>query len=373
MRPASGKADPYSPPGRGRLKDGPPRSPTFDIASKAVLYPQRADTSRLTLAKIGAAVCATPGRGRSLSERGHSHEPVLPDAILNYLDPRPGEVIVDGTVGLGGHASLLIPRIQPGGRYIGLDLDAAMLEMARQRLAAIGTSGLELVTANYADFRQVLGRYGLERVDHVLLDLGINSAQLDDPVRGFSFDADGPLDMRFNREQKEQALDLVNRLPESELADLFYQFGQEGASRKIAKRICQVRHERRITTTKVLAAAVESVFHSGRVKTVGKIHPATRVFQALRVAVNRELDNLSRFLAGVTEGVRVGGKLAVISFHSLEDGAVKRFFRERKGTGEWKELTKEPVIADEAERRRNPRSRSAKLRVGLRTDPTAGA
>lgn len=308
-----------------------------------------------------------------MSDSARSHEPVLADAILSYLDPRPGEVIADGTVGLGGHASRLIPRVQPGGRYIGLDLDPAMLELARTRLADFTDAGLELLAANYAELPDILRRSGVECADHVLLDLGINSAQLDDPVRGFSFDADGPLDMRFNRAQREQALDLVNRLPEAELADLFYQFGQEGASRKIAKRICQVRHERRITTTRVLAAAVESVFQSGRVKTVGKIHPATRVFQALRVAVNRELDNLDRFLAGITGAVRLGGKLAVISFHSLEDGAVKRFFREKKGTGEWKELTKEPIIADETERRRNPRSRSAKLRVGLRTDPAASA
>ncbi|MBI5863791.1 MAG: 16S rRNA (cytosine(1402)-N(4))-methyltransferase RsmH [Planctomycetes bacterium] len=304
-----------------------------------------------------------------MSTAEFGHEPVLVNPILKWLDPQPGQVVFDGTLGLGGHAGVLVPKIAPGGRYIGVDLDEAMLAEARRRLAARDDVRLDLVQGNYADVEEILAGLGAATVDLALLDLGLNSAQLDEPARGFSFDKDGPLDMRFNRSQKEQAVDLVNRLSESELADLFYEFGQEGASRKIAKRICQVRHERRITTTKVLAQAVASVFDSGQARQVGKIHPATRVFQALRVAVNRELDNLRAFLGRAAKSVSPGGRLAVISFHSLEDGIVKRCFREGKNAGIWSELTREPVVADETERRSNPRARSAKLRVAARLEP----
>lgn len=304
----------------------------------------------------------------ALSE--YAHEPVLLEPILRLLDPQPGQIVLDGTVGLGGHAMELVRRIAPDGRYIGLDLDESVLAKARERLAGVAGIPVDLLPLNYAAFPDALARTGVAAVDLALVDLGVNSAQLDDPARGFSFDKEGPLDMRFDQSQREQAVDLVNRLGERELADLFYEFGQEGASRKIARKICQVRHEGRITTTGVLARVVESVFASGQARAVGKIHPATRVFQALRVAVNRELDNLSSFLARTTAHIRIGGKLAVISFHSLEDGIVKRFFREGRAAGTWMELTREPVIADEGERRRNPRSRSAKLRVAQRVEST---
>lgn len=291
------------------------------------------------------------------------HEPVLVDAVLRLLAPAAGQIVLDGTVGLGGHAAAILPRLAPGGLYIGLDLDPLMLDEARRRLAAFGDA-VRLVHANYADFAAVLDSLDVPLVDAMLLDLGVNSAQLADAARGFSFEQEGPLDMRFDRGAKRQALDLVNSLSEKELADLFYEFGQEGASRKIAKRICQVRHEGRITTTRGLAAAVESVFSSGRVRTVGKVHPATRVFQALRVAVNQELDSLERFMAHAAERLRPGGRLAAISFHSLEDGIVKRALRTQAAL--WQELTDRPVIAEGAERDRNPRSRSAKLRAAER-------
>ena len=303
-----------------------------------------------------------------VSESRHGHEPVLAESVLRLLDPRPGAVVLDGTVGSGGHAAVLIPRISPGGRYVGIDLDEAMLSVARERLGDAVGETVELFTGNYADFPDCLQRAGLTQVDHMLLDLGMNSAQLDDPRRGFSFEQDGPLDMRFSPGQKERAVDLVNRLGERELADLFYRFGQEGASRKIARRICQVRHERRIRTTKVLAQTVASALASGKGVVRGKIHPATRVFQALRVAVNHELENLERFLPQVSRYLRPGGKLAVISYHSREDGIVKRFLREAKAEGTLREVTKRPVIPDALERKRNPRSRSAKLRVAERTE-----
>lgn len=290
------------------------------------------------------------------------HQPVLVEHIVRLLEPRAGDVILDGTVGLGGHAAALLPGIMPGGRYIGLDLDEGMVAEARRRLP---TAGVELIRANYAEFPQVLSQLGLSHVDHMLLDLGVNSAQLADAGRGFSFDQDGPLDMRYDQDQKQRALDLVNALSESELADLFYEYGQEGASRKIARRICQARHSGRITTTLALARVVESVEASGEMRG-GRLHPATRVFQALRIAVNRELDNLRAFLEQAVEHLRPGGKLAVISFHSLEDGTVKEFLRAAKAARTMEDLTRRPVVAEPRERARNPRSRSAKLRVGRR-------
>jgi 16S rRNA (cytosine1402-N4)-methyltransferase len=284
--------------------------------------------------------------------------------LLRLLEPRPGDVILDGTVGLGGHAKELIPLIMPGGRYIGLDLDEEMLAEARARLTGPAHEGVELARANYAEFPEVLGARGLQRVDQLILDLGVNSAQLAAPSRGFSFEHDGPLDMRYDRRQTRKALDLVNGLKENELADLFYHFGQEGLSRKIARRICQVRREGRITTTRTLARAVESAVATGRQKSRGRIHPATRVFLALRAFVNRELESLETFLSRVPDHLTPGGKLAVIRFHSLEDGLVKRFLRGAKA--ELEPLTDRPIVADQAERRANPRSRSAKLRVARR-------
>lgn len=290
---------------------------------------------------------------------------MLPGPLQRLLNPQPGEIFLDGTVGLGGHALALAPRLLPSGRYIGLDLDSEMLSVARERLADLPEGLITLRQANYVDFPAVLAELGIAQVDHVLLDLGVNSAQLAQAERGFSFDMEGPLDMRFDRGQKTRALDLVNTLSERELSDLFYEFGQEGMSRKIAKRICQVRHEARITTTGALARAVESV-HAAEGARPGKVHAATRVFQALRVAVNRELDNLKRVLAEIPQFLRAGGKLAVIAFHSLEDGIVKEFLRAEKAAGRMNEITKRPEIADEHERLANPRSRSAKLRVGER-------
>lgn len=292
-----------------------------------------------------------------------AHEPVLAERVLELLDPRPGQTLLDGTVGLGGHAALLAPRLAPGGRYIGLDIDEQMLGEAKGRLGGIDDPAVSLVHASYADFPAVLAGMGIELVDRMLLDLGVNSAQIADEQRGFSFDKDGPLDMRMDRGQSLTATELVNRLSERELSDLFYDLSQEPASRKIAKEICRRRRDRRITTTRTLVQAVEAVLGQGR---PGRIHPATRVFQALRIAVNSEIENLRRFLPQVCEHLRPGGRVAVIGFHSIEDGEVKRFFREEAREERLRILTKKPLGADADEVRRNPRSRSAKLRVAER-------
>lgn len=297
------------------------------------------------------------------------HEPVLVTPLRELLRLQPGQTFLDGTLGLAGHALALLPHILPDGKYVGLDLDPLMIATAGQRLADAGLGAACLLRhASYTDVGAVLEDLGWPGVDGILLDLGVNSAQLDDPVRGFSFDRDGPLDMRFNRQQQRQAVDLINAMSESELADLFYEYGQETASRKIAKRICQARHTTRINSTLALARLIEGLVRSGEVRASGRLHPATRVFQSLRIAVNAELDNLRRFLAGVTGWLRPGGKLAVISFHSLEDGMVKEFLREARRTGTFAELTKRPVVADPQERDQNPRSRSAKLRVAQRVE-----
>ena len=301
-----------------------------------------------------------------MDEPQHEQPPVLVAPVLRRLDPRAGQVILDGTGGLGGHACALLPRILPGGRYSGLDLDEVMLGEARVRLGTAPPGSVELVQANFAALPEVLARLGFEQVDHILLDLGVNSAQLADRTRGFSFEQDGPLDMRYDRRSERRALDLVNALPEDELADIFYYNGQELASRKIAKRICQVRHAGRITTTLALARAVESAYAALGERRGGRIHPATRVFQALRIAINDELNNLRAFLDGVVAHLRPGGKLAVISFHSLEDGIVKDFVRAAKAAGTMDDLTRRPISADPQERTANPRSRSAKLRVAQR-------
>lgn len=295
-----------------------------------------------------------------MSDRSFAHEPVLVDALLRYQQPQPGHVYLDGTVGLGGHAWAILPRILPGGTYLGIDVDSAILASAAERLGGFGAA-VRLEHGNYAEAPEILSRLGIDQVDHMLLDLGINSAQLDNGARGFSFDTEGPLDMRFDTRRKTTATDLVNSLSERELSDMFYEFGQESQSRKIAKRICQVRHSGRITTTRALARAVEAAVGAEG----GKVHPATRVFQALRVAVNRELDHLQGFLTGMPGRLRVGGTLAVISFHSLEDALVKRALRSECGV-EFEELTKRPELPDAQERGRNPRSRSAKLRVARR-------
>ncbi len=296
------------------------------------------------------------------------HVSVLPAEVLALLAPRPGDVFVDATCGAGGHARLLAERVGPGGRVVALDRDPAMLELARPRLEGLPVS---LVRAGFEELPEVLADLGIEPVDGVLADLGVCSDQLDDPARGLSFARPGPLDMRLNPAEGEPAAELLRRLDERTLADLIYRYGEERFSRRIARRIVEERKQAPLETTEQLAELVRRCVP--RPRPTGRrrpaIDPATRVFQALRIAVNDELDALDRLLTVLPRCVRPGGRVAVISFHSLEDRRVKNAFRDKSA---WEVLTKKPVQAGDEEVRANPRARSAKLRAARRTTPREG-
>jgi 16S rRNA (cytosine1402-N4)-methyltransferase len=298
------------------------------------------------------------------------HRPVLLDEVLHWLDPREGAVLVDGTVGAGGHASALARRVGQAGRIIGLDRDADMLDLARN-----ATSGLPvtLVHASYSGVRQMLDELGIPAVSGLLLDLGLSSDQLAWPHRGFSFAVEGQLDMRFdasldpNRPSGPSAAELVNRLPADELAQVFFDYGEERFSRRIARRIIEARRTQPIQTTRQLADLIrQSVPARYR---YGPIDPATRAFQALRIKVNDELGQLDAVLTELTRVLAPGGRAAIISFHSLEDRRVKWAFRNDPGLTV---LTKKPVTATAQEVAVNPRARSAKLRVAERCSNQVG-
>lgn len=288
------------------------------------------------------------------------HQPVLPAEVLTWLDPQPGQTIVDLTVGGGGHGRLIAERLGPAGRLIGLDQDPAMLELARPRL--VGCSVI-LRRTRFDNVRGVLDELGIHAVDGALADLGFSSDQMDDPQRGFSFQAEGPLDMRLDPDNPTTAADLLADLSERELADVIWKYGEERFSRRIARQIVATRKAEPLQTTTQLAELVRRCVPRGR----QKIDPATRTFQALRIAVNDELGALERLLSALPRCLRPGGRAVVISFHSLEDRLVKQAFRDK---AHWQALTKKPVTAGEAEARMNPRSRSAKLRAGQRNSGT---
>jgi 16S rRNA (cytosine1402-N4)-methyltransferase len=282
------------------------------------------------------------------------HVPVLLDEVLHWLQPSAGKTIVDGTLGGGGHAAALSARVRPGGHVIGIDLDE---QTALRADAALANLPFELVLGNYCNLPEILQQLNLERVDGVVLDLGLSSDQLADPQRGFSFHSPGPLDLRFDPTRGEPAWRLLERVGEQHLANLIYQYGEERYSRRIARQIvatrraCPVRHARELADL-VRRCVPRSRGHN--------IDPATRTFQALRIAVNRELASLEGGLARIPGCLRPGGRLAIISFHSLEDRLVKHAFR---NDHRLRVMTRRPVCPTEAEQKRNPRARSAKLRV----------
>ena len=292
-----------------------------------------------------------------MSDAPPRHVPVLPAEVLALLEPRPGQVVVDATVGAGGHARMFAERIVPGGRLIGLDQDPAMLALATDRLDGLPVT---LVRSTFGRLPRVLAELGLERVDAVLADLGVCSDQLDDAERGLSFGRPGPLDMRLGPDAYETAAELLRRLSERDLADVIYQYGEERHSRRVARRIVEERKKSPLETTEQLAGLVRRCVPRGKGHS---IDPATRVFQALRIAVNDELGELDRLLFALPECLKPGGRAAIISFHSLEDRRVKNAFRDAE---RWQVLTKKPVQAGDDEARSNPRARSAKLRVAQR-------
>jgi len=307
----------------------------------------------------------------------HFHTSVLLKEVLELLAPRPGELFVDATLGGGGHAGALL---EAGARVIGLDQDPEALDFAKESLHRFGER-LQPVRANFERLGAVLDELRVPSVDGVLLDLGVSSWQLDTPHRGFSFMREGPLDMRLDPEAPVTAADIVNTASAAELVRIFQAYGEEPHARRIAARIVSTRVARPFATTMQLALAVEGV-----VPRRGRIHPATRIFQALRIAVNRELEVLQSVLAQAAARLRPGGRMAVITFHSLEDRMVKEFFKLRStpqlDRPEWPAprpnpdciflaLTRKPVVASAEEQQRNPRSRSAKLRAVRKIQPPA--
>lgn len=293
------------------------------------------------------------------------HSPVLRKSLQGYLDYAENAIVVDATMGQGGHASDLAKRLGEEGLLLGLDVDACGIAVARRRLEGVRCR-VELRRENFRYLDNVLEGLGLQQVDVILADLGVSSAQLEDEGRGFSFQVDGPLDMRLDDRQGQTAGELVNRLPEKALADLIWQYGEERHSRRIARAIVAARKAKPIERTGELVSVVQGSLGlrgSGR---RSKIHPATRTFQALRIAVNDELGSLDRLLELGPQLLKQNGRFAVISFHSLEDRRVKQNFRANAKEGLYEDLTRKPIIADEEERKVNPRSRSAKLRVAKR-------
>ena len=306
------------------------------------------------------------GRLKFMDAGDHGHAPVLFEEVLGLLDPQPGEIFLDCTIGRGGHAAGIAPRLGPRGLLLGLDLDPKNLAYARDRLAVTGTP-CRFFQANFAELPEVLTAAGLGGVDMILADLGVSTNQLLTPDYGLSFTLDGPLDMRLDPRLRRTAADLVNTLAEQDLADLLFRHAQERHSRRIARAIVTARRRQRITTTFELAQLVR---RAGGPVRHGPIDPATRTFQALRMAVNGELDNLRALLAAMVDRIKPGGRAAVVSFHSGEDRLVKQALRQWQSQGRCVVRTPRPVTPSEAELQRNHRCRSAKLRVARFGRPT---
>ena len=293
------------------------------------------------------------------------HIPVMSKDVLFWLVREDIRIYVDCTVGYSGHAEKILEASSSDSKLIGFDRDVVAISASRERLARFGDRVL-LFHGHFVDLKQHLAVSGIGQVDGVLFDLGVSSPQLEEPARGFSFQGDGPLDMRMDQSMSETAADLVNRWPETQLADAIFQFGEERFSRRIASAIVRARERRPLATTKELVSVIEGAVPANYRH--GRLHCATRTFQAIRIAVNHELDCLEQALRDAVDVLSPGGRLCVISFHSLEDRIVKHTFRALSGKDDPKlaVLTKKPQVPSREESDRNPRSRSAKLRAAQR-------
>ena len=290
------------------------------------------------------------------------HIPVLAGKLAEQINLPPDGVMVDATIGQGGHSLLFGKILGPGGVIIGLDVDSKAIRRAQFKLKDLVCKVI-VVHSNFSQITKQIHQQGIEKVDFILADLGVSSAQLADVEAGLSFQTNMPLDMRIDKRLKTTAADIVNKADEKSLADLIYKFGQDRASRRIARFIVQQRRQAPITTTGQLAAIVCQALKRPVKKRKRRIHPATRTFQALRIAVNNELENLEKFLASAPELLRKNGYIAVISFHSLEDRSVKSDFRQNESQGIYRIITKKPIVPAREEIAKNPRARSAKLRI----------
>ena len=293
------------------------------------------------------------------------HSPVMPSEVLYWLLGDGRKTFLDCTVGYSGHAEKLLEGSGPDARLIGLDRDRWAIEASRQRLSRFGARAI-LIHGHFMELKQHLSEHGLSQVDGIVFDLGVSSPQLDEPARGFSFQHDGPLDMRMDQSIGGTAADLINRWPEVQLADAIFQFGEERFSRRIARAIVRARERHPLGMTKELVSVIEGAVPANYRH--GRLHCATRTFQALRIVVNQELDCLEPALRDAADVLSPGGRLCVISFHSLEDRIVKHTFRALSGKEDpaLMVLTKKPQVSTSEESDRNPRSRSAKLRAAQR-------
>jgi len=285
------------------------------------------------------------------------HIPVLLEEVIHYLDPKPGQVFIDGTVGQGGHAKIILEHIVPGGRLLAIDKDPRNLAVVKEYLAVYSQS-VVFICDSYRNLKSLALAHGFSSIDGILLDLGFCSSQIEEADRGFSFLHEGPLDMRYHPEDLLTAKEIINEWSQEALKDIFIRFGEEKEAEKIAVKIVRERKHKPIRTTTQLAELISFIMTRR-----GKIHPATKVFQALRLAVNHELSELEEGLPQAISLLKQGGRLAVISFHSLEDRIVKQFFKQQEQKGFIHRLTPFVLTPTKEEQQKNKRARSAKLRV----------
>ncbi|MFA5148479.1 MAG: 16S rRNA (cytosine(1402)-N(4))-methyltransferase RsmH [Candidatus Omnitrophota bacterium] len=296
------------------------------------------------------------------------HKPVLLNEVLEALEPAPGKTVVDCTVGLGGHAEAILDAISPGGRLVGIDRDAKALEIAGKRLGRPGER-VDLIKGRFDELDTIFESAGIKGADGFLFDLGVSSMQLDEASRGFSFRSDAPLDMRMDTSSSKDAAEVINSASEAELDRILEEYGEERFHRRIAAAIAGERKKARIETTgRLVEIVVHAMPHSMR---HGRVHAATRTFQALRIAVNEELSALDKALGQAIGLLNPGGVICVISYHSLEDRIVKNKFKEAKAQDILELKSKKPITPEEAEIEQNPRARSAKMRAAVKVAQSA--